>query len=411
VVLAAVVACLAAGCGKKGPPLPPLVKLPVAPTDLTADRRGSTVDLSVTLPASNTDGTRPANISRMDILALTAPTSTSDTVVLEDGVKVASVQVKAPKDPNDTVDVDDPDSDVEAPEGPGLDQGAVAHLHETLTPQAEVPWKGEPAKNGQKSNREAKKNGPLVGPPLSPPVRLYLAMGFDKHGRRGPVSKRVNVPLTPPPARAPEPRVTYDESAITVTWPDVAAEAAASAKASDVLPSRSLVTEAIKTAYNVYQVPSAGTTGLDVKLTSAPSADARFVQRPIEWGKERCFAVRTVELVDQMSIEGDRSPAVCVTPVDTFPPATPKKPTAIALAGAINILWDANTEPDLAGYLVFRGTTQGGAMTRLTPQPIERTNYTDEVEPNFRAFYAIEAVDKAGNISPMSPATDEETAR
>src|SRR5581483_7887287 len=131
----------------------------------------------------------------------------------------------------------------------------------------------------------------------------------------------------------------------------------------------------------------------------------------VEWGKERCFAVRTVFIVDKMTIEGERSPAACVTPVDTFPPAAPKRPTAIALTGAINILWDANDEADLAGYLVFRGTTPGGAMTRLTPEPIDRTNFTDEVPGDFRAFYAIEAVDTAGNASPMSPPSDEETAR
>jgi len=31
----------AAACGKSGPPLPPLVKLPVAPADLVAARQGN----------------------------------------------------------------------------------------------------------------------------------------------------------------------------------------------------------------------------------------------------------------------------------------------------------------------------------------------------------------------------------
>ena len=50
-------------CGKKGPPLPPLVKLPVAPENLVAERRGNIVDLQFTVPGTNTDGTRPANVS------------------------------------------------------------------------------------------------------------------------------------------------------------------------------------------------------------------------------------------------------------------------------------------------------------------------------------------------------------
>ena len=398
---AAAAACLAAGCGKKGPPLPPLVRLPVAPADVTADRRGDTVDLSLRVPASNTDGTRPANISRVDVYALTAPVATSDTVVLKDGVRVASVQVKTPKDPNDVVDVDDPASDVEAPQGAGVDQGSTARFHEELTAQAKIPYRPPaPAKPVMQAPPR-----PLVGPPLTAPTRLYLATAFNQRGRRGPVARRVNVPLIDPPGRAPAPEVTYTEHSLTVSWANPSASSTSASGA--LLPSRSLITTPVKPAFNVYEA----TAGSDVKLTSAPITDAKFEDSHIEWGKERCFAIRSVLLVDNMAIEGERSPGTCVTPVDTFPPAVPKRPTAIALTGAINILWDANEEPDLAGYLVFRGTTPGAPMTRLTPEPIDRTTYTDEVPADFRAFYAIEAVDTAGNASEMSPVTDEETAR
>ena len=53
-VLAAALASVA--CGKKGPPLPPLVRLP-APPDLHANRRGSTVELALVVPGANADGT------------------------------------------------------------------------------------------------------------------------------------------------------------------------------------------------------------------------------------------------------------------------------------------------------------------------------------------------------------------
>ena len=61
------------GCGKKGAPLPPLVKLPVAPENVVAERRGDVVDLQFTVPATNTDGTRPANVSRAEAYAVTVP--------------------------------------------------------------------------------------------------------------------------------------------------------------------------------------------------------------------------------------------------------------------------------------------------------------------------------------------------
>lgn len=400
---AAAVACLAAGCGKKGPPLPPLIRLPEAPRDVSADRRGDTVDLSLTVPASNTDGTRPANVSRVDVYALTGPASTPDAVVLKDGTRVASIDVKTPKDPNDVVDADDPASDVEPPEGPGVDQGSTATLEDTLTPKSTVPYRPPPDKRAGATGQAAR--APLVGAPLTALTRIYVAAAFNQRGRRGPAAKRVVVPLIDPPARPSAPAVSYTATSLTVSW-NGAANAAPDVS-SGLLPSRSLIAPPVESAYNVYEVEASS----DVKRTAAPITGTTFEDPHVEWGKERCFAVRSVFIVDKMTIEGDRSPATCVTPVDTFPPAAPKRPTAIALTGAINILWDANDEADLAGYLVFRGTTPGGPMTRLTAEPIDRTNFTDEVPADFRAFYAIEAVDTAGNASPMSPASDEETAR
>jgi len=408
-VAVGLLACMIAGCGKKGPPLPPLVKLPVAPTNLTAERRASMVDLSLTVPAANTDGTRPANVSRVEIYALTAPASTPDAVVLKQGARIASIQVKTPRDPNQTVEPDDPDTDIEQPEGPGLDQGATAHVLEDLTALAQTGA----IQRAPRSAGTEPVEGPLVGPPLAAPARQYLAVGVNQRGRRGPLSKHVGVPLIVPPARGPQPSVSYDESAITVAWGSAPSSATPPPPADDaaLLPSRELAITPIEIAYNVYDVPDSSTGGAATRLTNAPVRDARFVDQRLAWGAERCYAVRIVEIVDALPIEGDIGPARCVTPVDTFPPAAPKKPTAIARIGAIDILWDPNEEKDLAGYLVLRREGPEAPFTRLTPEPIDRTNFSDLVPQGFRAIYAIEAVDKAGNVSAMSPPTDEESAR
>jgi hypothetical protein len=167
-------------------------------------------------------------------------------------------------------------------------------------------------------------------------------------------------------------------------------------------------------AYNVYEVapqvsggsPEEGST----RLTATPVADERFVDERVEWGRTRCYAIGTVEIIDGLPVEGDRGASRCVTLVDTFPPAAPKKPTAIGLVGAISVLWDANEEKDLAGYIVLRGAP-GEPLEPITPEPIDRTSFTDAVQTGHSAVYAVEAVDKAGNVSPMSPVSDEEKAR
>ena len=110
---------LGASCGKKGPPLPPLVLLPAAPGDLRADRRGTVVDVQFVLPSANTDGSRPANVERVDVYALNGPGRCRTTRWSRRARASASVAVKAPRDPNETIDADDPDSDLEPLEGPG----------------------------------------------------------------------------------------------------------------------------------------------------------------------------------------------------------------------------------------------------------------------------------------------------
>ena len=58
---------------------------------------------------------------------------------------------------------------------------------------------------------------------------------------------------------------------------------------------------------------------------------------------------------------------------------------------------------------MLRGT--GGEKPKpITPQPIQETTFRDAVPTGTRVTYAIEAVDKAGNVSAMSETT-EETAR
>src|SRR5687767_10568448 len=83
-------AILSMGCGRKGAPLPPFVRTPIAPGDLTASRRGDSVELTFVVPASNTDQTRPANIERIDIYALTTTERLSEQEIVKRGERVAS---------------------------------------------------------------------------------------------------------------------------------------------------------------------------------------------------------------------------------------------------------------------------------------------------------------------------------
>ena len=406
---ALIVVILCVGCGKKGPPLAPLIRLPAPPPDLTAARRGETVDLSFTVPNVNTDGTRPANVAQADVYAITAPVGMpplSDANIVKYGTKVGSVEVKAPKDPNLVVEPDDPADEVDEPEGRGLEQGAPAHVTEDLTDDmleaAEIP----PDKNAPKPPKiQAPADGPLLGPPPSLPVRTYAAFGLSKRGRKGPLSKRVTVPLVLPPPPPSGAAIAYDEKAITLTW-----RAAASAEptpSDDLLPARTIGPRRPGITYHVYD---SSKDGAAVKLTKTPLDVLKYTDTRMVWGEKRCYTIVSAVAIGGATIESNQAPPACETPVDTFAPAAPKDLKAISSEGAINLIWEPNAEKDLAGYLVLRGVEPAETLQPLTPAPIVEPSFKDQVKPDIPYVYAIVAVDKAGNRSPAS-ARVVETAR
>jgi len=374
-------------CGKKGPPLPPLVKLPVAPAELIAARRANTVDLQFTVPSANTDNTRPANVARVDVYAFTGPATVPDADVLRLGTRVASVAVKAPRDPDVTFDPGDPDQsegDVDPPEGEGLDQGATARVQETLTTPSVARAAAE-----------------AIAPTLL--VRTYVGVGITTRGRPGPASRRAAVPLVPPPPAPPTPEVTYTEKAVTVQWPAAANEV----------------------GYHVYEVPevnrltaSAEATAIkkpdpptqEQRLTAMPITGTQYVDPRMTWGATRCYRVRSVEAVGALAVESEASEPACVTLADKFAPAAPRGLQAVASEGVINLIWDANTEPDLDGYYLLRGPAPGDELVPVTTAVIRETAFPDRVPAGMRFVYALQAVDRSGNLSPISVPT-EETAR
>ena len=367
----------------------------MAPAGIVAERRGNAVDISFTVPDTNTDRTKPANIDRVDVYAITAPPSITDDQLLKRGTKIASVDVKSPKDPDAVVDEDERDQELEPAVGTGLDQGAIAHVREALTRQAFAPTDLDKSRGGR-----ARRTGPLIGLPATLPERTYVAVGVSANGRKGPLSKRVIAPLIEPPPAPADVRLTYTDKQVDLVWSPVSQAAPAGA----VLPARPLGTSAATIAYNVYDVSGEAPQKINKEPLGEPSAsDPRVV-----WGQERCYVVRAVAVAAGAAVESDSSPPVCDTLTDTFAPAAPKGLRSIAGEGTISLIWDPNPETDVVGYVVFRGT--GGDMQQLTPQPIRETNFSDAVQPGVHYFYAIKAVDAAGNASAPSERVDE-TAR
>lgn len=98
------------------------------------------------------------------------------------------------------------------------------------------------------------------------------------------------------------------------------------------------------------------------------------------------------------SVESVESNHVTATPVDVVPPAIPTGLTEDAVTiDTISISWDANAEPDLAGYNIYVDTVKvNGALIVGESDTIENLSESTEYDIN------ITAVDTSGNESVFS---------
>lgn len=74
---------------------------------------------------------------------------------------------------------------------------------------------------------------------------------------------------------------------------------------------------------------------------------------------------------------------------------------------AVSLSWDANgTDPDLAGYIVYRSDRPEGGFAPITDEPILTNAFVDHAAPVGRpAFYRVSARDAARNESALSELT------
>ncbi|MCU0256775.1 MAG: hypothetical protein MUF60_08515 [Vicinamibacterales bacterium] len=411
--LALLTVVVAAACGKKGPPLPPLQRVPAEIKDVAARRIGDEAYVTFTVPSTNVAGDTPADVVRVDVYAFTTDAAPDAFDPMTAGTVVASIPVRRPLPP--------PEPDQPPPPPlPGVDQGAAVTVRETLGPAQRTPVSLPAADaRGGAATARTPPGKPLGGSPL---LRHYVAVPVSARGRAGAHTRRAAVPLETASGAPGAPTLTYDAAAVSVAWTPPADARRAAQAAEGVLPSKPLVPAPPPTTYNVYRVdpggappgPAApGQVTPPVPLNAEPLAGPPFADPGVAVGEERCYVVRAVDTVAGLPLIGPASPVGCVTPRDTFPPAAPRSLAAVAGPGAISLIWEPSEEADLAGYVVLRGEAPGAELRAITAEPIRETTYRDTtVQPGVRYVYAVVAVDRATpqNVSAQSNRV-EETAR
>lgn len=436
--VSAAVVVISVACGSKGPPLAPFVRVPATVANVTAQRVGNDIYLSFPVPSTNVDGRQPADIAALEVYAVTAtrPPATADQRELATLIATVPVRPILPELPVSANGTPPPPM----PLPPGVDRGTTAVVREPVTPELLAPVE-LPVEKPAVPLIEAtpvEPFGPLIAPPPTQlPRRHYFVVGVSPRGRKSVPSTPLSVALETGSSAPGAPKIDYTESQMTVAWapsPDARASTfllpppvkPANASPKNVspaaaplapLPAKSLGFSSQATTYHLYAISSNASPAdpyavkAPAPLTAQPLLVTEHVIPNVNFGVEQCFEVRAVDVIAGAPVISPASPRTCVTPKDTFPPAAPRSLAAIAGSGAINLIWDANSERDLAGYLVLRGEAPGDTLQPITAEPVAAATYRDETaRPGTRYLYAVTAVDRAGNTSQLSNRV-EETAR
>jgi hypothetical protein len=146
--------------------------------------------------------------------------------------------------------------------------------------------------------------------------------------------------------------------------------------------------------------------GDEKEFSLAEAADRpQWVDQKAETGKTYAYMVQRVVPAGLTSAESELSDVETITVRDTFAPAAPAGIRAVAATQSIELTWERNTEPDLAGYRIYRSTGDG-AFEKIADTPALPTFSDRSVETGKAYRYKVTAVDASGNESERSAAVD-----
>lgn len=309
---------------------------------------GADVYVSFTIPVRNVDGTMPADVGRVELYAVTDRTPPAAGEFLAAATRVAVVPVDPPDEPGD-----------------GPSQGSAVTLRDRLADAV-------PVSSGAGDDGEA--DGTLR--------RFYAVIAYSARGVSTGTGPIVDLPMTRAPDAPSGVTARHDADGVQLAW--IPPPAAKGAGPGDV-------------RYNVYRVSQdsddaaspAWAAAVPVPQNSDPLDAPAFTESTPLDGVERCYVVRSVG-----SVESGPSAPACVTPVDVFPPAAPRRLSAAAAPGGISLIWEPNEDPDLAGYLVLRGEAGDATLAPLADTPVRGAQFVDRTVVSGRRYvYAVVAVD------------------
>ncbi len=330
---------VAAGCGLKGDPQPPLSTLPAKTQDLVVRQQGGWILLDMAYPQTTAGGMTLGGIDAVELLGMVKP-------LLAEG------------------------------ELPALDAREFEAAAEPV-----LTLRGAELSSAVSGDR-IQFRLPLAEELPAEAVASIFAVRTVKGDAASAVSNLVPLVPIPPPPPPENLQVTASAEGVEIRW-QLAEEAAASVEGFDVFRR-----EAQVRGYGEAIQRLAG----DVR---------RALDTTAEFGKRYIYTVRTVASAEPLIASAEAGERE-IDYVDRFPPPLPRNFVALAERASVRLRWDKSEAADVAGYILYR-REPGRDFHRLMQNPLPGLEYHDRgLVSGFTYSYRIQVVDREGNESALS---------
>jgi hypothetical protein len=359
-VLAGIIVFVGAGCGAPGEPTPPSPTIPASITDLSARQLGDGTQLTFTMPEKTVHGDRLTETPAVEVLrGLLKPDGAPDT---------ASFRV------------------VETIPGSLVNKYLIDdHAQVTdLIPPEET--RAHP------------------GATLAYRVRTRVS-----RKRPSPDSNVVSVRIFPVAQRVVSIDAKVTETAIVLRW-TAPARTSGGEPLADAPEQHVYRGEIDARTYDAGSRDISRVKWISPQTLLARTDTAAYDDAQFEFGKTYLYTVRSAVAVDGNALESDPSDPTVVAATDTFPPSSPQDVVAAITSptdgsAEVDLSWSINSEPDLAGYRVYRSEQENTPGQLMTPDLLLSPAYRDtSVRLDHHYWYRVTAVDRTGNESvPSAP--------
>lgn len=331
-----------AGCGKKGPLLAPLARLPQEIKQVAGWQQGASLYLKWEFEPIYTDGT-----------SLTFPLT----------IEIWLAKSKVGESQSSTAELKPEDFEKRA-------EILARIIVNEPTELVKGEWKFD-----------------LLGPNYFQRKYVFSTRLLDKRQKKSAFSPLVtitpqNLPLPPDNLRA---EVKEKEIALQWTVPE-----------GFILGGEGLSVK----GYHVYRRE---TEGQWRRLTKTPLKRLIYEDKDFEFGRTYFYKVRAVVNESEPYIESDDSREIKVEAQDVFPPPPPSRIVAIGSREGIALSWEPSPAEDVIGYKIWRRREDEKDFRLLTSQPITELSFTDTgAVAGYIYEYYLTAVDQQGNESKKS---------